>query len=201
MRLFTTLTTRAAAAALSLAACWPAHGQAIYRCGSPGNYSYSNQPCPGAASSPAVQIKGSSGGGEVGSAESMRLGPSLDSPAAFGNYLSPDCAQLYEALRTANSRGLKQNTVADLRREWTRRCAAEGVEAFGRYVQDVRKALEQQRDDRQVAQAKKARAETDKQQCAEMRRILMAKRNRPDMNEGEKVDLKHFEDNYNSRCG
>ena len=38
------------------------------------------------------------------------------------------------------------------------------------------------------------------QQCAESRRILLAKRARTDLSQGEKDDLARFETNYRARC-
>ena len=45
------------------------------------------------------------------------------------------------------------------------------------------------------------RASMREQQCGESKRILLSKRARTDLTEGEKAELRRFEDNYRSRCG
>jgi hypothetical protein len=38
------------------------------------------------------------------------------------------------------------------------------------------------------------------QQCGESKRILVTKKARTDLNDGEKADLQRFEVNYRARC-
>ncbi|MDQ6880790.1 MAG: hypothetical protein M3150_01695 [Pseudomonadota bacterium] len=45
------------------------------------------------------------------------------------------------------------------------------------------------------------RAALRQEQCGESKRILVTKRARTDLNEGEKAELKRFEENFRSRRG
>ncbi|MBU0893082.1 MAG: hypothetical protein KKH21_19655, partial [Gammaproteobacteria bacterium] len=52
----------------------------------------------------------------------------------------------------------------------------------------------------QAAQASREQEERAAQQCAESRRILANKRARTDLTEGEKNDLRRFEEAFLARC-
>ena len=92
-----------------------------------------------------------------------------------------------------------------MRREFERDCREEESEASSRYYREQREARQQRRDeDRQAQQAQQA-SQADEarhsQQCAESRRILTLKKARTDLSEGERSDLRRFEDAYMARCG
>lgn len=119
-------------------------------------------------------------------------------------YMSERCRTLNDTLRSAYSRGIKADVQDGMRREYNRDCREEENDASSRHYQQQRDARQQQRDDerqaamaQQVSQADEARRG---QQCAESRRILHAKKARTDLTEGERNDLKRFEDAYLARC-
>lgn len=127
-------------------------------------------------------------------------------PAAdHQQYMSERCRSLKDTLRTAYSRNIKADTQEGMRREFERDCREEESEASSRYYREQREARQQRRDeDRQAQQAQQA-SQADEarhsQQCAESRRILTLKKARTDLSEGERSDLKRFEDAYMARCG
>ena len=119
-------------------------------------------------------------------------------------YMSGRCRSLYQAMRTAGSRGLKYDAVEDLRREYKRECNEEEETAYSKLSSDRYTRKEEQREEeksaRLVDQASRDREERFLQQCAESRRILHAKQARTDLSEGEKADLRRFEENFIARC-
>lgn len=119
-------------------------------------------------------------------------------------YMSERCRTLSDTLRAAYSRNIKADVQDGMRREFERDCRDEESEASSRYHREKREARQQQRDDeRQAALAQQA-SQADEarrgQQCAESRRILTLKKARTDLSEGERSDLKRFEDAYLARC-
>lgn len=119
-------------------------------------------------------------------------------------YMSERCRTLKDTLRSAYSRGIKADVQDGMRREFERDCREEESDASSRYYKEKRDARQQQRDDeRQTALAQQA-SQADEarrgQQCAESRRILNLKKARTDLTEGERNDLKRFEDAYQARC-
>ena len=119
-------------------------------------------------------------------------------------YMSERCRTLNDTMRSAYSRGIKADVQEGMRREYNRDCREEESEASSRYDRERREARLQQRDeDRQAQQAQQA-SQADEarrgQQCAESRRILNIKKARTDLTEGERSDLKRFEDAYLARC-
>ncbi|MES2608637.1 MAG: hypothetical protein V4679_00280 [Pseudomonadota bacterium] len=134
---------------------------------------------------------------------SSRSVPSSPAPD-HQQYMSERCRTLNDTMRSAYSRGIKADVQDGMRREYNRDCRDEESEASSRYDRERREARQQQRDeDRQVQQAQQA-SQADEarrgQQCAESRRILHLKKTRTDLTEGERNDLKRFEDAYLARC-
>lgn len=118
--------------------------------------------------------------------------------------LSGRCTSMLDAIRTADVRGLSMNTKQELQQNYRKECAQEESDAYRRAQQDRYGAIKENRE--AVAQAqlqakKEAERETiQSQMCLESKRILATKKARTDLSEGEKVDLKRFEDNYLQRC-
>ena len=108
-------------------------------------------------------------------------------------YMSGRCRSLYQAMRTAGSRGLKYDAVEDLRREYKRELSSD------RYTRK-KEQREEEKSARLADQASRDREERFLQQCAESRRILHAKQARTDLSEGEKADWRRFEENFIARC-
>jgi len=189
---FLALALVSAAAAPALAA-----GPVEYHCSGDGVSWTSSRPCPGAQRN---EMRGLGTGQSAPSSDTSVM-PSLDKAPAYMPYLSAECAQLNDALRTGPARGLKSGPMAELRADYQRRCSDD--EAAAR--QRLREAQTQERDRRQdqqaAADAERSRAQLSAEQCFEMLRILHGKRQRAGaMSDGEKADLQRFEDNYKARC-
>lgn len=111
------------------------------------------------------------------------------------------CASLNDALRTAQARGLRYDTISTMRRDYQATCGDNESEARNQQARETREARQQQVVDKQSQEAEQAQARLRAQQCEESRRILVNKRNRTDLTDGERTELARFEDNYRVRCG
>jgi hypothetical protein len=183
----------ALACAMTLA-CAAASAQTNYNCRTQSGVSYqSSAPCPSG-----IVIYGAP------TATPQRYEtpiPSTGQAPANLKYLSPRCASLNDAIRTAAARGLKYETVSDMRREYSRECAESESDAYSKLSEDRKVAMQQRSEVRNAEKADRERASARDQQCGESKRILLTKRARTDLTDGEKADLRRFEDNYRSRCG
>lgn len=116
-------------------------------------------------------------------------------------YMSGRCASLHDAIRTGPSRGLKSDTLMTMQRDYQRDCSEEESEARAQFNREQRDQRQQRVAERQ-SQAKAAeRTKQQEQECAEGKRILVTKQKRTDLTEGEKADLKRFEESFRARCG
>ena len=119
-------------------------------------------------------------------------------------YLSARCRALDENIRGAYGRGIKADVVEGMRREYRRDCREEEQDAYSRLSAERRHRDKQRREDEKsaqvAAQASREQQERHAQQCAESRRILTNKRARTDLTDGEKNDLRRFEEAFLERC-
>ena len=115
-------------------------------------------------------------------------------------YLSPRCASLNDAIRTAPARGLKHEAISAMNREYRQLCPDEEGEAKSKLSRERREDKQQRAEASKADQQDRERTAIQAQQCGESKRILFAKRARTDLSAGEKADLQRFEDNYRSRC-
>ena len=174
-----------------------AAGPTTYNCSGDGVSWVSTRPCPGAHN---TELRGM-GNNQPPPSSGSTYGPAMAKAPEYLQYLSVECAQLNDAIRTGPARGLKSGPMDELQSDYRKRCAEEDQLARKRQ----READDQQRDRREDQQAavkaEKTRAATSSEQCYEMLRILHGKRQRvATMNDGERADLQRFEDNYKSRC-
>lgn len=116
-------------------------------------------------------------------------------------HMSPRCASLNDAVRTAYARGLKSETISTMRRDYQAECGEDENEARMQQSREAGAQRQQQVAERQSQAAEQNQAKLREQQCEESKRILVTKRNRPDLTTGERVELGRFEDNYRARCG
>lgn len=178
----------------------------VYRCPSGNGYVYSDRPCGGNLGVMGGDSTRPSTGSSTGSSSSS-YSPSrydrstgIDPAPEHYAFLSPTCQQLNDALRTARTRGLKFNTIAELRDEWERRCSDDEMDARKR-LRDKKRDDKTQRDTQRASvEQEKARGQMEQQQCAELLRILTAKRRRTDLGPGEQADLQRSEASYQARC-
>jgi len=198
-------------------ACVGAMAQSRYTCAdSNGNTYQSTQPCSGRevvqrytctsngrsyASSQPCPTSGMVYYGPVTSSSHEAPMPKIDQAPAALKYLSPRCASLNDAIRTAPARGLKHDVINQMRKEYNDECSESERQANAQVSLDRNDKSKQMNDARQAERLDKERSAIREQQCGESKRILFAKRARTDLTEGEKADLRRFEDNYRSRCG
>lgn len=120
------------------------------------------------------------------------------------SYMSGRCRALDENIRNAYSRKIAPDVVQGMRNEYRRDCAQEERDASDRFYQERRAGDRQRREEERSAQmAAQSAREMDArqaQQCAESQRILNNKRARTDLTEGERADLKRFEEAFLARC-
>lgn len=173
-------------ALLALLACSaPAWAQKVYRCTSGKTTVLSDRPCPDA---------------DAAQQQPLKVAPSDNSNAVrlgAEQYLSPACAELYEVLRNANSRGISYDRQADLFKEFRLKCSEEARQANHRHLKASLKAQEEAR----IQQRERENETALRDQCGELRRILADRRKRLDsMTPGERGDFERSEQNYAARC-
>lgn len=180
-----------------------AHAQ-TYSCkNSSGRYVASSSPCSSIATSGMVYyppIEQPTYGYPQGQRYEKPVQRAQD-PDSFVQYMNPRCAGLNDALRTASARGIPYEKISDMRREYTKNCQEEEGEARERLSNANTEKRQQKLDDKRNEKLDQERASLKAQQCGESKRILVTKKARTDLNEGEKAELRRFEENYRTRCG
>ncbi len=119
-------------------------------------------------------------------------------------YMGSKCASMQEAIRTAPARSIDAVTVRELRRNFDIECREEHQQALQQLHADKREKRKQaselvNEDKRQKSNAQQAEKKL-MDQCAEMRRAIHLRKQRPTSNEGEVRDLQLFEERYTLRC-
>lgn len=127
--------------------------------------------------------------------------PRAQDPDSFVQYMNSRCAGLNDALRTASARGITYEKISDMRRDYMKNCQEEESEARERLSSANTEKRQQKLDDKRNEKLDQDRASLKAQQCGESKRILVTKKARTDLNEGEKAELRRFEENYRTRCG
>ena len=127
--------------------------------------------------------------------------PSVGEAPRELKYMSPRCSALNDALRTASARGLSSSTIGTMRKDYGRECSEDEGEARSRLSEEMRDKSKQKREAQMAEAQDRDRAALRREQCGESKRILVTKRARTDLNDGEKAELKRFEENFRSRCG
>lgn len=170
---------------------------AEYHCNGDGVSWISRTPCP---NTPRNEMR-AYGGGTAQPSVTPSAVPSLPKAPEYLPYMSVECAELNDAIRTGPTRGLRTQAMTELTDDYRKRCRDDEANAR-RQLQDAEAAQKNARDGAAAAvKARKAESARNDDQCYEMLRILHAKRQRAaSMNEGEKADLLRFEDAYRTRC-
>lgn len=127
--------------------------------------------------------------------------PSIGAAPQHLKYMSPRCSSLHDAMRTARARGLTGDTISEMQRNYYAECGEDESAARSMLSQERGEKFKAQLEGRQAEMKARERTALEQQQCGESKRILVTKRQRTDLNEGEKAELKRFEDNYRERCG
>jgi len=175
-----------------------ASAQTMYRCASGSSTYLSDRPCTTGAGS-----KLGSYGPEAGRRDlpAPSYSPPVGKAPEHLAYLSPACASLNDAIRTGPSRGLQSSAMADLHNEYRSKCDEDDQSARQRLYQEKSAQRSERREQQRAEQVAHERQLASRDQCAELLRILLAKRKQLDaMSTGEKADFYRSEANYNSRC-
>jgi hypothetical protein len=174
-----------------------AFGQGLYRCNQGGGAYLSDRPCNSGAAPELKSI------GPVPERQSYNreYTPSLAKAPDILPFLSPECAQMNDAVRTGPTRGLKGTAMSELISNYRLRCGEDEQLAY----QKMSQARSDERNNRKAAQAvqsaEQARAKMTVEQCGEMLRIIAGKRQRlSTMTPGEQGDFERFDANYRARC-
>ncbi len=141
-----------------------------------------------------------SASGALAQSRYYNSGSSIGKAPATLVYMSPRCAALNDAIRTAPARGLKYDTINQMHAEYREECAENEREASTRLYQERGEKIKELKEAKNNTQLEKERSALHSQQCDESKRILYNKRARTNLSEGEKADLQRFEENYRSRC-
>jgi hypothetical protein len=116
-------------------------------------------------------------------------------------YMSPKCSSMHDAIRTSGARGVRAETAAEARKNYQEECAADESQASSRLSKERGEKYQAKEEAKRAEERNQQQSAAKDQQCGESKRILMVKRARTDLTDGEKGDLKRFEDNYKARCG
>ena len=193
------MNARCVAALVLTLAAQAAPGQAMYRCTSAGGGAYlSDRPCD---TTPRATLRAFGPVPEQPSYGQSYYGPQMNKAPEILPYLSPECAQLNDAVRTGPARGLKGASMTELVEDYRRRCGEDEQLAHQKLQQAKRDDREQRQQALASQKAEQARAQLSVDQCNEMLRNLAARRQRAAaMTPGERGDLELFEANYKARC-
>jgi hypothetical protein len=115
-------------------------------------------------------------------------------------YMSPRCSAMRDSLTPAATRGLPSESVWERQKAYARECGKDESQASTRIYREQAEKSQQQRADLLEDRKEQELAAMREQQCVESRRILLAKRTRTDLTQGEKDDLARFETRYRARC-
>jgi hypothetical protein len=126
--------------------------------------------------------------------------PGIGEAPEYITYMSPRCSALNDALRTASARGLDSRTQSEMHRNYQRECAEDESDARSRWAGERGEKKQMARSEAESAKRAQERTKLQQEQCAESKRILLTKRQRTDLTEGERAELQRFEANYKTRC-
>lgn len=198
---------------LVVAVLWAAWAQAqsgaTYNCiTKDGGIYTSSRPCPqGTTAGPIiygpVQERQTSNSASSNYSTSYKSSPSTEPD--YVKYLSSNCRLLYDGIRNADTNGAKYDVKNRLQSDYSRQCSDEESDVRSKISKERYDSKKERQDNAKLEQKQ---ADTDKsrtaahyERCAESRRILKTKKARTDLNDGEKAELKRFEENYINRCG
>jgi hypothetical protein len=169
--------------------------QSTWVCSANGRTWSSSQPCPEGAFSQqraVIDPRPRPLPGERGPA---------DRPPPHLQFQSPRCAELSEAVRTGASRGLGRPALQELHEAYRQQCGDEEARARSLLLEERGRQRDARERDERAARLELDRDKLNRDQCAEMKRILQSKRQRLEtMTPGERGDLERFEATWRARC-
>jgi len=178
-----------------------AFAQALYRCnGSTATY-VSDRPCTGANDPNRTQLRAMGAVQQPSRYASPGYSPSMAKAGEHPQYMSAECANLAEGLRTGPARGLRGTALSELSENYRKQCGEDEQQARQRMGQQQADERMQRKQQDQARNDDRKRAVIANEQCNEMLGALHARRQRAaTMTAGEKADLDLFEANYKARC-
>jgi len=180
-----------------LHACAFAAGPVEYHCNGDGVSWTSSRPCAGSNRN---EMRALGTGSQAPPFDTSNM-PTIGKAPEHLQYMSVECAQLNDAIRTGPARGLRSGPMWELRADYEKRCSDNEASARRQLQEADRQQRDRRLDQQAAVDAEKSRAALSVEQCYEMLRILHGKRQRAaTMNDGEKADLQRFEENYKARC-
>lgn len=187
----------------------PAQAQTRYHCrDDSGNTFTLSVPCPaGTRTTAAVAGPVTSSSYSSSYSSSSRSSTPYRPPPEMPDhhsYMSGRCRSLDENIRNAYALKIKPEVLDGMRREYRRDCREEEQDAYSRLSSERRAREQERREDAKQAELTAQRSREEEQrhaiQCAESRRILANKRARTDLTDGEKNDLRRFEEAFFAKC-
>lgn len=116
-------------------------------------------------------------------------------------FLSPACADISEAIRTAPARGVRNDVITGLHEEYRDKYALEDQDARRQLRQDELKQQTERVAQRDGIANERAQAQQRAEQCTGMRDVIALKRGRErQLNETEVAALRSLEGTCNARC-
>lgn len=188
-------------------ACFASAGHAqMYRCVNGASSYYSDRPCTSAP--PKVNKFSSVGPVSETSSTSYRDGyprhyreAGQERAPEYQKYLSGTCASMLDAIRTAPARGLRNDVIRDLSREYEQKCYEEDRMARRKVYEENREESRQKVGSYMAADKAKDELARLQSQCNAMRDVLANKRRQLDtMKEGDRANFDTLEKSFNERC-
>lgn len=134
----------------------------------------------------------------------MASAAALSPPAEELPYMSPRCASMLEAQRTAPNTVRYQPSFQELQRNYNEQCAENQSAARERLYREKREKKQEVALENREQQVKKLQTENEAKlktsQCFEMRTALESRKKRTNLSEGEARDIGLFEERYKARC-
>ena len=188
-------------AAVLAAAASPAFAQALYRCSSGTGTYVSDRPCTGAGESNRTQLRAMGAVQQPNRYASPSYSPQMAKAGEHLQYMSVECANLAEGLRTGPARGLRGTALSELSENYRKQCGEDEQQARQRMWQQQADERTQRKQQDQARSDDRKRAVIASEQCNEMLGALHARRKRAaTLTAGERADLDLFEANYKARC-
>lgn len=185
----------AAAVLLCLYPTWHAQAQTRYTCRTASGTAYlSDRACQSAPTG--IVYYGPVQGPQGRSSYIPRVAEAPD----HLKYLSPRCSSLNDGIRTSAARGIRSEVVAELQRNYQRDCSEDEQNARAQLSAERADNAAAKKSAQNIASMNQQMTQIEQQQCDESKRVIFVKKKRIDLTDGEKADLKRFEETAKARC-
>ena len=179
----------------------PTFAQALYRCSTASGSYVSDRPCTSSIDTNRTQLRAIGSTPQPSRYVSPAYSPRIAKAGEHLQYMSTECANLAEGLRTGPARGVTGTTLSELAENYRKQCGEDEQQARSRLAQQQVDDRTQRKQQDQARNDDRKRAVIATEQCNEMLGALHTRRKRSaTMAPGEKADLDLFEANYKARC-